>query len=284
MSGSGPGSLGSNSQTNSFSYRNSQAYFPFYLQQKGNSFYGLSKPQYSSTTYNALACQGGSNGSNSRVGRWHRSTNTPIPPFIPPTPIPEPPIPKETIVFSNSDFGLSIYPSQNPKPTVFLSPNTSEEISGQTGPYSYTLPEWELSTFAGPTITATGTSNGYNLINLEGPNGTGIATTSNYVCQIIQNAPGKIYSNKTYKISIQCSASITSSDVGLGFFIRDALDPDIFDTSVEYNLSQNNSNTIDFYYIPPLNLTNPQIIFYLVNNDSNSQSVNISKPYIEVII
>ena len=33
--------------TNSFAGKNEAAYYPYHVSQQGNSFYGLSKPQYS---------------------------------------------------------------------------------------------------------------------------------------------------------------------------------------------------------------------------------------------
>jgi hypothetical protein len=99
MSGSGPSGLNSRIYTNSFAYRNNQAYAPFYEMQLGKSFYNLSVPQYSSTTYNSLAYQGGGPGSNSRIGRFLRINNIDPTPFVPPiTP---------HISIRNSSFALS---------------------------------------------------------------------------------------------------------------------------------------------------------------------------------
>ena len=78
------GSIRLNSRvfTNSFAGQNSAAYYPFYLQQRGNSFYGLSKPQYSHQTYYQLAYNGA--GMGSRSNRWERANNWKPISFIPP--------------------------------------------------------------------------------------------------------------------------------------------------------------------------------------------------------
>lgn len=71
--GSGPGGLNSRVYTNSFAWKNNSAYKPFYQQQKGDSFYGLSKAQYASQTYHQLAYHGA--GAGSRGARWGRVNN-----------------------------------------------------------------------------------------------------------------------------------------------------------------------------------------------------------------
>ena len=66
--------------TNSFGTQNNRGYAPFYFEQKGNSFYNLSKPQYSHQTYYQLAY----NGAGGRGERWLRANNVPATHFIPP--------------------------------------------------------------------------------------------------------------------------------------------------------------------------------------------------------
>jgi hypothetical protein len=78
----GIGSFSSRVYTNSFAGINNRAYAPFYFQQKGNSFYGLSKPQYSHQTYYQLAYNGA--GMGSRSERWIRSNSLSNISFIPP--------------------------------------------------------------------------------------------------------------------------------------------------------------------------------------------------------
>ena len=80
--GSGPGRLNSRVYTNSFAGKNNAAYFPFNSQHLGNSFYGLSKPQYSHSTYYQLANNGA--GAGARGDRWLRSHSQQPIEFIPP--------------------------------------------------------------------------------------------------------------------------------------------------------------------------------------------------------
>jgi len=81
--GSGPGRLNSRVYTNSFAGKNNEAYKPFYLRDVGNSFYGLSKPQYSHATYYQLANNGA--GAGARGDRWLRSHGYQSTVFTPPT-------------------------------------------------------------------------------------------------------------------------------------------------------------------------------------------------------
>jgi hypothetical protein len=81
--GSGPGRLNSRVYTNSFAGKNNEAYKPFYLRDVGNSFYGLSKPQYSHSTYYQLANNGA--GAGARGDRWLRSQGYQPTVFTPPT-------------------------------------------------------------------------------------------------------------------------------------------------------------------------------------------------------
>lgn len=68
--------------TNSFTGKNNETYAPFHSLEAGNSFYGLSRPQYSRQTYYQLADNGA--GAGSRGDRWLRSQNQPPVSFIPP--------------------------------------------------------------------------------------------------------------------------------------------------------------------------------------------------------
>jgi hypothetical protein len=68
--GSGPSGLNSRVYTNSFAWKNNSAYKPYYMGQQGDSFYGLSKPQYAWQTYHQLAYHGA--GAGGRGGRWAR--------------------------------------------------------------------------------------------------------------------------------------------------------------------------------------------------------------------
>ena len=78
------GGFNSSVFTNSFAAQNSAAYFPYNLAQRGNSFYGLSKPQYSHQTYYQLAYNGA--GAGGRGDRWRRSKQMPNVSFMPPMP------------------------------------------------------------------------------------------------------------------------------------------------------------------------------------------------------
>lgn len=80
--GSGPGRLNSRVYTNSFAGKNNEAYKPFYLRDLGNSFYGLSKSQYSHSTYYQLANNGA--GAGARGDRWLRSKGYQPTVFTPP--------------------------------------------------------------------------------------------------------------------------------------------------------------------------------------------------------
>ena len=68
--------------TNSFAGKNTEAYLPFHLRNQGNSFFGLSKPQYSHQTYYQLADNGA--GFGARAERWSRSRGQQPIQFIPP--------------------------------------------------------------------------------------------------------------------------------------------------------------------------------------------------------
>jgi len=81
-SGSGAGRLNSRIYTNSFAGKNNAAYAPFYFQQAGGSFYGLSRSQYSKQTYYQLADNGA--GAGARGDRWLRSQGYQPINFIPP--------------------------------------------------------------------------------------------------------------------------------------------------------------------------------------------------------
>lgn len=74
-SGSGRSGLNSRVYTNSFAWKNNSAYKPFYEVEKGDSFYGLSKPQYAWQIYHQLAYHGA--GAGGRAGRWARVNHIP---------------------------------------------------------------------------------------------------------------------------------------------------------------------------------------------------------------
>jgi hypothetical protein len=78
----GYGRLNSRIFTNSFAGKNNAAYAPFNLLQQGDSFYGLSKPQYSYQTYYQLANNGA--GAGARGDRWLRANGIQPRSFIPP--------------------------------------------------------------------------------------------------------------------------------------------------------------------------------------------------------
>lgn len=61
--------LGSRIYTNSFAQQDNNAYSP---RGNGDSFYGLSKPQYASNTYYGLANLGAGGASNGRIARFNR--------------------------------------------------------------------------------------------------------------------------------------------------------------------------------------------------------------------
>jgi hypothetical protein len=65
--GSGPGGFNSRIYTNSWSYQGQRQFYPEYARQYGNSFYGLSVPQYQSTMYYTLSNNGPSAGA--RINR-----------------------------------------------------------------------------------------------------------------------------------------------------------------------------------------------------------------------
>ena len=62
--------LGSRIYTNSFFQQDNNAYSP---RGNGNSFYGLSKPQYASNTYYGLANNGAGASSDGRAARYNRA-------------------------------------------------------------------------------------------------------------------------------------------------------------------------------------------------------------------
>lgn len=62
--------LGSSIYTNSFAQQDNNAYSP---RQFGESFYGLSKPQYASNTYYSLANNGAGGASDGRAARYNRA-------------------------------------------------------------------------------------------------------------------------------------------------------------------------------------------------------------------
>ena len=68
--------------TNSFAGKNNAAYSPFYFKEQGNSFYGLSKAQYSHQTYYQLANNGASAGG--RGDKWLRANGYQPRSFVPP--------------------------------------------------------------------------------------------------------------------------------------------------------------------------------------------------------
>lgn len=68
--------------TNSFGTQNNKMYSPFYFANQGDSFYNLSKPQYSHQTYYQLAYNGA--GAGGRGERWLRANNVNPTHFIPP--------------------------------------------------------------------------------------------------------------------------------------------------------------------------------------------------------
>ena len=80
--GSGPGRINSRVYTNSFATKNIAEYRHFNLLHLGNSFYGLSKPQYSHSIYYQLANNGA--GAGARGDRWSRSQGYQPISFIPP--------------------------------------------------------------------------------------------------------------------------------------------------------------------------------------------------------
>ncbi len=67
--------------TNSFATKNAAAYDTQFSLQKGNSFYGLSIPQYSHQVYYQLADNGA--GAGNRGGKWLKANGYNIS-FIPP--------------------------------------------------------------------------------------------------------------------------------------------------------------------------------------------------------
>jgi hypothetical protein len=77
------GRINSRIYTNSFAGKNNEAYLPFHFLAAGNSFFGLSKPQYSRQTYYQLADNGA--GAGARGDRWLRANGHQPISFIPPT-------------------------------------------------------------------------------------------------------------------------------------------------------------------------------------------------------
>jgi len=77
--GSGVRGLNSRVYTNSYASLSLKMAFPY--RNKGDSFGGFSKPQYSHTTYHNLAFNGA--GAGGREGRWLINKGVQIP-FIPP--------------------------------------------------------------------------------------------------------------------------------------------------------------------------------------------------------
>jgi hypothetical protein len=80
--GSGPGGINSRIYTISYAGKSNAASFPF--RNKGTSFGGLTKPQYSYSIYYSLANNGA--GAGNRAGRWAVAHGQQIA-FNPPSPI-----------------------------------------------------------------------------------------------------------------------------------------------------------------------------------------------------
>jgi hypothetical protein len=79
--GNGSGTNGLNSRVYTNSYAGKAAAMAFPYRNKGDSFAGFSKPQYSYNTYHNLAFNGA--GAGGREGRWLISKGIPVS-FIPP--------------------------------------------------------------------------------------------------------------------------------------------------------------------------------------------------------
>ena len=79
--GSGPGRLNSRVFTNSYSSKSMAMVVPLGAREHGDSFAGLSRPQYSSITYRSIAYLGA--GAGGRGGRWDVAHGI-VQPFIPP--------------------------------------------------------------------------------------------------------------------------------------------------------------------------------------------------------
>jgi hypothetical protein len=64
--GSGPSGLNSRIYTNSWAYQAQRQFYKQYRTEEGNSFYGLSRPQYASTIYFNLSNNGPGAGARTR--------------------------------------------------------------------------------------------------------------------------------------------------------------------------------------------------------------------------
>lgn len=266
--------LNSRSQTNSFAYRNNQMYYPFYNLDIGNSFYNLSVAQYFSTTYNTLAYQGSSPGSNSRIGRYQRTVFTPIPIPIPtPTPIPTP-VSTTNCTFKLSPKGtpsvnidgyiinnkgpIQIYPVPLPPPIFPLPP-------------TYSINDWLLYTeFGNNTINAEN-SNDFENCNVI------YFTSNNSTSKMYQNLVGKITANYKYKLSIYIKTDATilndQKQLGIVILLNDqpiATKKGITNNWVNYQIPLISSTTLE----------NPLFTIQCYNATGDVHSVFIVKPNI----
>ena len=73
--GSGPSGLNSRIYTNSWSYQVQRQFYSQYNKDQGDSFYGLSKPQYQSTIYYTLSNNGPGAGARARRFGYGGQTN-----------------------------------------------------------------------------------------------------------------------------------------------------------------------------------------------------------------
>lgn len=251
--------LKSRSQTNSFAYKNIQAYTPFYLVEKGNSFYGLSIPQYSHTIYHSLAEMGGSPGSNGRIGRDQRTNNLPSTPFIPPN------IPYLSnlinSIFYLQDQGI-LAPESGPQNIPITSNN---------------LKHWSPTRKGDGLVQADAYNDKSNTIELKSGE-----TVNNYA-SISQSLTGTIYPGNKVVIEVYASALTKSDKYGLGVKISDGtiLQKKII-TNISPSIDSNFTKYTDTFTITN-KMTNPVIEFFINNNDTTFINILFNNPTITLI-
>jgi hypothetical protein len=271
MSGSGPGGLGSRFQTNSFAYRNTQAYSPFYLVEKGDSFYGLSIPQYSHATYHSLAYHGGSIGSNSRIGRHQRTNNIPPTPFVPPN------------VSYLDNFKNSVF-HVNGK---LLTNGESKYIKKGGETYTDIINYWNSTidnTNSNNIIEAYGTNKkGYNYIFLQS------YSPANPNSSISQTVTGNVLAGKPIYIKIYCSRgpSAPKDTVKLRVTLTSGSYSSTQLITIETNQISNDDpepwTLCPITFTPSQDIKNPTINFAVDNtNTGNTRHINIHSPSISL--
>jgi len=227
--------LNSRSQTNSFSYRNSQMYAPFYKMQMGTSFYNLSVPQYSNTTYNSLAYQGAGIASNSRLGRYQRTNNIQPTSFVPPT---------ETLQITNSTLAVDQTTSTDVNENGIVSLGATLSINSLIPPFTK-IRDWTDIVQSNTSIIIQQLDKNNNFLTFGG---TG--TDSHIQHKLL----GTMVPGKPYILKLDVKSDIKSEDVGLAIIIIDSVTNTSIITNKIANIQQE-WNNLQILLTPLITLT-----------------------------